>query len=197
MAKQARAMRTYDRVLDAAAEEFARYGYANTNLQKIADRIGVTKGALYGHFASKEELAAALTDHLDGAMEALLTDATKPSTPTLNRLRALVLTLGRLFQTDARALAALRLAVEAAWADSVPIPLLVHTHGVVLQLVGETQEEEHLGTAVSPRPLADLIVAALFGVICTRYGGERAEPGDLVEAMWNALTHALGATPPR
>ncbi len=68
MPKQARALRTYDRVLDAAAYEFARYGYTNANLQNIADRIRLTKGALYGHFANKEELAAALDHHLSATL---------------------------------------------------------------------------------------------------------------------------------
>ncbi|MGY1502788.1 TetR family transcriptional regulator [Streptomyces sp. QTS52] len=198
MAKQARALRTYDRVLDAAAEEFARYGYANTNLQRIADRIGLTKGALYGHFTNKEELATALTDQLAGTTGTLLDDARKPSAPVRNRLRALVLALGRLFQTDTRALAALRLEAEAAWAGAAPIPLLVHTHEVVLQLVDDTQREENLNSALQPRPLADLIVATVFGMIWTRYGARRGEPGDLVDAMWNALARTLDEnTPPR
>ncbi|GAA3879297.1 TetR/AcrR family transcriptional regulator [Streptomyces lacrimifluminis] len=198
MAKQARALRTYDRVLDAAAEEFARYGYANTNLQRIADRIGLTKGALYGHFTNKEELATALTDQLADTTGTLLDDARKPSAPARDRLRALVLALGRLFQTDTRALAALRLEAEAAWAGAVPIPLLVHTHEVVLQLVDDTQREENLNSALQPRPLADLIVATVFGIVWTRYGARRGEPVDLVDAMWNALARTLDEnTPPR
>src|SRR5262245_30057634 len=114
MAKQARALRTYDRVLDAAAREFAQFGYAQANLQNIADRVGLTKGALYGHFTNKEELAAALTDHLWALTQPVLDDAETSAAPALERLGTLVVTLGELFQKDPRVHAALRLTVEQA-----------------------------------------------------------------------------------
>ncbi|MFJ6517957.1 TetR family transcriptional regulator [Streptomyces filamentosus] len=60
MVKQERARRTRERVLDAAAHEFAAHGYAHTTINGVAARLGMTKGALYGHFASKDLLAAAL-----------------------------------------------------------------------------------------------------------------------------------------
>src|SRR5947209_1109424 len=114
MVKQARAQRTYEQVLDAAADEFARYGYAQANLQRIADRTGMTKGALYGHFASKQAVAAALVHHLDEVTDELLGDAGPTSAPPLDRLRTLTLVLAERIQSDARVRAALRLVTEAA-----------------------------------------------------------------------------------
>ncbi|WTW99843.1 TetR/AcrR family transcriptional regulator [Streptomycetaceae bacterium NBC_01309] len=51
---------TYDKVLSAAVELFAEHGFAGTSLQAIADRVGVTKAALYYHFRTKDELLDAL-----------------------------------------------------------------------------------------------------------------------------------------
>ncbi|WP_436775890.1 TetR/AcrR family transcriptional regulator [Yinghuangia sp. YIM S09857] len=51
---------TYDKVLGAAVELFAEQGFAGTSLQAIADRVGVTKAALYYHFRTKDELLDAL-----------------------------------------------------------------------------------------------------------------------------------------
>jgi AcrR family transcriptional regulator len=46
---------TLDQVLiDAAMDLFASYGYRGTSLARIARAAGVTKGALYWHFADKE-----------------------------------------------------------------------------------------------------------------------------------------------
>ena len=45
------------RVLDAAVELFAEHGIYGTSLQMIADRVGVTKAAVYYQFRSKEEIA--------------------------------------------------------------------------------------------------------------------------------------------
>jgi TetR/AcrR family acrAB operon transcriptional repressor len=44
------------RIFDAAAELFAHYGYAKTTIDDIAASAGVSKGAVYLHFRSKDEL---------------------------------------------------------------------------------------------------------------------------------------------
>jgi AcrR family transcriptional regulator len=46
----------------AAAEVFARYGYADTTMDEIASAAGVTKPMLYRHFESKRELFATLIE---------------------------------------------------------------------------------------------------------------------------------------
>jgi AcrR family transcriptional regulator len=58
--RQARAVATREAILTAAAHEFAAEGYHAASLSKILDRSGVTKGALYFHFASKEAMADAV-----------------------------------------------------------------------------------------------------------------------------------------
>ncbi|WP_200814898.1 TetR/AcrR family transcriptional regulator [Blastococcus haudaquaticus] len=50
------------RVLDAALELFSEHGFAGTSLQDIADRLGVTKAAVYYHFHSKDDLLLALVE---------------------------------------------------------------------------------------------------------------------------------------
>jgi AcrR family transcriptional regulator len=48
--------RTRQRLLTEAQRLFRERGYAATSLEQIADAAEVTKGAIYGHFASKEDL---------------------------------------------------------------------------------------------------------------------------------------------
>jgi TetR/AcrR family transcriptional regulator, cholesterol catabolism regulator len=43
-------------IIDAAVQLFQRQGYANTSMQDIADAVGLLKGSLYYHIASKEDL---------------------------------------------------------------------------------------------------------------------------------------------
>ncbi|MFJ6617052.1 ScbR family autoregulator-binding transcription factor [Kitasatospora sp. NPDC091335] len=57
MVKQERAGRTRRAVLLAAAETFARVGFEAASLVDISRRAGVSKGALYFHFVSKQALA--------------------------------------------------------------------------------------------------------------------------------------------
>ena len=48
--------RTRQQLLDAAAQTFARKGYADASVEEIAESAGYSTGALYSNFASKEEL---------------------------------------------------------------------------------------------------------------------------------------------
>jgi AcrR family transcriptional regulator len=48
--------RTRQRVLDEAQRLFRERGYAATSMEQIAEAADVTKGAIYGHFTSKEDL---------------------------------------------------------------------------------------------------------------------------------------------
>jgi AcrR family transcriptional regulator len=51
-----------DRLLRAAALEFARSGYAGTSSESISRRAGMSKATFYEHFANKEECMMALFD---------------------------------------------------------------------------------------------------------------------------------------
>lgn len=48
------------RILDAAADLFVHYGYDKTTVSDIAQRAGVSKGAIYLHFESKDDLLEGL-----------------------------------------------------------------------------------------------------------------------------------------
>jgi AcrR family transcriptional regulator len=49
-------------LLDAAEELFARKGFSGAALEDIADAAGYTRGAIYAHFGSKEELFLAVIE---------------------------------------------------------------------------------------------------------------------------------------
>jgi AcrR family transcriptional regulator len=51
---------TRERLVAVAVELFSRHSYAGTSLQMIADELGFTKGAIYHHFRTREELVRAI-----------------------------------------------------------------------------------------------------------------------------------------
>jgi AcrR family transcriptional regulator len=51
-------------LVGAAQELFAEHGYWGVSLDQIADRVGLTKGAVYSNFESKEELLLAVATEL-------------------------------------------------------------------------------------------------------------------------------------
>ncbi|MGV8978894.1 MAG: TetR/AcrR family transcriptional regulator [Cellulomonas sp.] len=82
---------TRERILAVALELFGRQGYAGTSIRDIADRMAMTKAAVYYHFPSKENL---LADILDPAMTRVVgvLAAAGPVTTAAHR-RALVTAL--------------------------------------------------------------------------------------------------------
>ncbi|MFE1250820.1 ScbR family autoregulator-binding transcription factor [Streptomyces sp. NPDC058735] len=65
MAKQDRAIRTRQTILSAAAKVFEERGYQAATISEILTVAGVTKGALYFHFPSKEHLAEGVLTEQD------------------------------------------------------------------------------------------------------------------------------------
>ena len=53
-----------DDVTRAAVDLFARQGYANTSVQQIVEAAGVTKGAMYHYFESKDDLLFGIYEKL-------------------------------------------------------------------------------------------------------------------------------------
>ena len=56
---------TKEKILDAALIRFAENGYKGTNLRDLAAGMGLSKSALYKHYASKEEIWNALFDRME------------------------------------------------------------------------------------------------------------------------------------
>ncbi len=63
---------TRSRAQKVALELFAEQGYEKTSLREIAERLGVTKAALYYHFKSKEDIVHSFADDYFAEIDALL-----------------------------------------------------------------------------------------------------------------------------
>jgi AcrR family transcriptional regulator len=60
LSREERKLQTRAAIIDAAAGLFAKHGIEATSLDRIAGTLGLTKGAVYSTFASKEELIDAV-----------------------------------------------------------------------------------------------------------------------------------------
>jgi len=73
---------TRQRIQAVALELFAEQGYDKTSLREIAERLDVTKAALYYHFKSKEDIVASLVEDYFGQIDDLVAwGKTLPRTP--------------------------------------------------------------------------------------------------------------------
>lgn len=63
---------TRERIQQVALELFSEQGYEKTSLREIAERLGVTKAALYYHFTTKEEILGSLVTDVARSIDELL-----------------------------------------------------------------------------------------------------------------------------
>lgn len=79
---QARSEETRTHILEAALRRFANHGYNGASVEEICSDAGVSKGAFYHHFASKQAIFLALLDGWLVSVDATLESARQPTVPT-------------------------------------------------------------------------------------------------------------------
>ena len=70
---------TRERIHDAGLTLFNERGYTGTTVRELADACGLTPGAIYNHYASKEALLFAIVDRVHDEADAILSDTLRVS----------------------------------------------------------------------------------------------------------------------
>lgn len=70
--KLSKADRTRQYIIETTADIFNTKGYAGTSMSDITVATGLTKGAIYGNFSNKEEVALAVFDYNYGKVNSLI-----------------------------------------------------------------------------------------------------------------------------
>ncbi len=87
--EQSRAQ-TQEKILEAAAKAFARYGFAGASVDDITKKAGFSRGAFYANFESKDELFLILVERLLGSLTdeaGQIISASSSAKETLHHLR--------------------------------------------------------------------------------------------------------------
>ncbi|WP_158578654.1 TetR/AcrR family transcriptional regulator [Spongiactinospora rosea] len=144
-------------MLDSAAAEFVLHGYGDATMQAVAARIGMTKGALYAHFRSKQGLAGVLIDQFLTSWADTYTRNRRSGVSAEVALHRSVMALARGLQCDIRTRAAIRLLTDgpAASADLTAI------HIPLLTLIRQAQSE---GAIVANYP-AEVVTRLLLAFV--------------------------------
>ncbi|GAA2815782.1 TetR/AcrR family transcriptional regulator [Streptomyces showdoensis] len=159
-------MRTQERFLDASAEEFARHGYAGANLQRISAQAGMTKGALYGHFPSKDALAAVFTSAFDAGWRELFRKV-GDADPPLAILHRVTVGFVHRMHTDLRFRAGLRLVYEEASARDTAPQAVADLSAELTRLVAAAQDRAELAATHSPEVLGSTFLSLMLGMCYT------------------------------
>ncbi|ASU81050.1 TetR/AcrR family transcriptional regulator [Actinopolyspora erythraea] len=188
MVKQERAVRTRALVLRAGAEVIAARGYEGATISEILEHAGVTKGAMYFHFPSKQALA-----------EAVIEEQTNISTVpvTMSRLQDAVdlsQRVARALQCDPLLQAGTRIAVETGFGDEPIVPYQQWTD-VFRSLFASAQEAGEVLPTVSPQETAETFVSSYLGVqLFSQAATNREDVCERVAALWRHLLPGI-ATP--
>ncbi|MFD2247285.1 TetR/AcrR family transcriptional regulator [Pontibacter ruber] len=89
-ATSSKAERTRHLIVEKSAHLFNLKGYAGTSMQDIMAATGLTKGGIYGHFESKEEIALAAFEHAAGVVTQLLAEKIAAKITATAKLQALL-----------------------------------------------------------------------------------------------------------
>ena len=79
-------------ILDATDVLLARYGYRKMTVEDIANEVGIGKGTVYLHFASKEEVVLSHIDRIVDRVKSRLWEIANSDASAADRLREMLLT---------------------------------------------------------------------------------------------------------
>ncbi|MEU3842943.1 ScbR family autoregulator-binding transcription factor [Streptomyces sp. NPDC028635] len=164
MAKQERSERTLERLVVAAAEEFALHGFVRATLGGVSRTAGVTKGALFFHFPTKDDLADAVQKRGQDILETMLTDVTRAEKSCLQVLVDATHTLSGMLRSDPFIKAGVRIARERTAGSPVPADFYPLWLGRLGQLLETARKDGELAADVPDLSARTLVTAVVCGV---------------------------------
>lgn len=163
MSQQRRAQVTRHAIVVAAAEEFDLSGYDATPLSAILRRGGVTKGAFYFHFPSKEAVAGVLVRFQNQSWSRLCQRWTRRGLDPLSTAIGLTDEVARLLERDVVLRAGLRLS-HLRIASEGSASVAVDWEKLLGDLLAKAAQSGLLRSGVDPTAVARVVHAALVGV---------------------------------
>lgn len=189
---QARSERTRRRLIRAGAEMFERNGYANATLEQIAGAAGMTKGALYFHFASKDGLADAVQEQGRAMLRAFVDEQHRAGLAPVQALIDLTHWLARTLYEDPVVRAGFRIAGECTWREPPATAFHQAWTGEVLRLIGQAREAGDLREHTAEEGPETLLSAVVCGVeVLSGTGMPYPELRRRMGALWEVLLPAL------
>ncbi|MFE3329787.1 ScbR family autoregulator-binding transcription factor [Streptomyces sp. NPDC059176] len=157
MVQQERATQTRRQILGAAGEVFSEFGYEAATIAEILERAGVTRGALYFHFCSKEDLARGVLG------EAVTLAGVRPCALKLQELVDAALLLAHRLPREPLLRAANRLALDVRarallgtrWPEWIEV-----IHGLLVEAKARGETLPH----IKPDEVARVLVGSWTGV---------------------------------
>jgi TetR/AcrR family transcriptional regulator, transcriptional repressor for nem operon len=162
--RDSRSDSTRRQALRAAAHEFAQKPYSMVSLDDIIARAGVSKGAIYFHFQSKQALAMAIIDEQTAIVRHVLTERLSQG---LSGLETLIETSYFLAAQDTRSddvRAALNLMEQIGRSDRVQAKVLTKWSPAIAAMVAQGIADGDVIDGTVPEAVARLLMSMYLGL---------------------------------
>ena len=185
---------TRQRIQAVALELFAEQGYEKTSLREIAERLDVTKAALYYHFKSKEDIVRSFTEDYVTELDALIAWGT--AQPRTSENRAVI--LDRYAAIVGRRLGVLRFLEQ----NQAAVHHLMAEGAQDRKKLFRTQFETLRDLLVEPdAPLRDRVRASVavvsVGISCLLFEKDSGAEDELHGIVLETACELAGVSPPR
>ena len=187
MARQVRSEVTRQKILRAAIDVFGEVGYAAAGWNTIIDRTGMTKGALYHHFDSKESLASAIIEEGSGAIFVAFRNVCGRSSPALENMIHGTFTIANVLGSDKMARTAAQLTAALSGFNPAAADFYANLVELMAVQARRASTEGDVRADLDPVVVSESIVSAMFGtlLLCNAIAaagpahreGSRTDPG--------------------
>lgn len=146
-------------IVKSALELFAEKGYDGTTINDIAKAAGITPGAIYRHFKSKEELGKAIFDTLIGNYSRELTELVESQVGLQERIRNTVLITYRYYEKYPAAVCFALKSQHNFW-DSLGAGI-IHPHLIFNRIITEGLQSGQIASG-TPVTLGGMLTGAMM-----------------------------------
>jgi AcrR family transcriptional regulator len=182
--KQARSENTRLHLVRSAAELFDSNGFAGATLEDVSRAAGVTKGAFYFHFASKDELAGAIQAEACALLRAAVY-RNSGRHPAVQSLVDITHELGGWLETEPVVRASFRTARECGHRGTPFLDFYTDWLATVETLLASARRAGELRDAVGVEETATLVLTVSSGVEMLWWSGIRhGSIKDSLTGMW-------------
>jgi AcrR family transcriptional regulator len=163
MARQVRSEVTRRRILDAAIRVFGEVGYAAAGWNTIIEQTGMTKGALYHHFDSKESLASAIIEEGSDTVLTALRKVCGSSSPALENMIHGTFTLADVLGSNKMARAAEQLTAVLSGFNEAAAQFCEDLVDLMAAQARRASAEGDLRDDLGPVTLSESVLGAVLG----------------------------------
>ena len=173
---------TRQHIIDTARALFSESSYLGVSMSDIAEKLDITKAALYYHFPSKEDIYNAVLDEVLNDINAALMEALKEKTQD-RRLYRVIKNYLDLGLKEKNIIKATLLSGEPTVRDHV-IQNRKQIDGIIQPLLKDILAEKGLSGQVDYRLLATLLICMMDGILLEySFSGHKID-SDQIAKQW-------------